>query len=959
MKTYRLQCLPKEQVFDGSVDCVGGTDEPHLCRHIDNNLHTHAHKFYCSKNDNSTCLDTDALCNSIEDCADGSDERLCITNTSNMNYNLLCFEENRQILSDQEKLICQYFNTKQMSNRIHFQLSSAIDLTSNRQNVYLSNSPAIVYLSESIATNCNYGIGMKVWLNNSTETTCLCAANYYGDRCQYQNQRIALSIQFRSLSSSIRTIFTIIISLIDDSQQRIVHSYEQITYVSIRDCRQAFHMYLIYGTRSKDFSKNYYLHIDFYDRILMEYHSSILLPIKYKFLPVHRLVFVIEIPKTVQQNHRICSNKICGHHGKCIRYANQPDGTNFCLCNRGWSGQTCQIQHPSACSSNSISIGITAQNRSICVCPMHRFGPRCLITNTVCQSNNNNNSSVCNQRGVCLPNDDSMSYNKTFTCICSNGYHGDRCEFSDENVTLVFHKDMILSSNIFIHFIQVQQNEDPLRSTSFRTVLTPQNSISIRWPLPFHMIFVEFEKKYYLAYIYRILNFQTISSSNRCPNLTELFNQTILQLHPTRKIKYYHLPCQNSSLKLSCFHDTIHLCLCQQHTNVRIANCFLFDHQMKYDCAGQNECENNAYCLHDKPQCPTQSMCICLACFYGSRCQFSTRGFGLSLDAILGYHIQPDISLTQQLSIVQFSLVITILFFIIGFIDSIICMLTFKRKSILELGCGLYLLTLSIITVVTMIFFIWKFFILLFTQTGTLSNRKFLFSQCYSIDTILRICLIMNKWLHACICMERTMTTIQGTRFNKIKSRRNAKYAISILLLITIGTAIHDPFVRDLLDEQHEYNDEIKRIWCTVRYSRSLQIYDYIIQSVHFIGAFVVNIISALVLIWKKTRHEQTLHANSDFKEIFKKQIKKYRYILISPLTLTILAIPRLAIVFISKCMQSTNDSWLFLVGYFISFLPPMLNSIIYILPSNYYKTEFGNAMHQYQSQMRRRLNWK
>ena len=286
-------------------------------------------------------------------------------------------------------------------------------------------------------------------------------------------------------------------------------------------------------------------------------------------------------------------------------------------------------------------------------------------------------------------------------------------------------------------------------------------------------------------------------------------------------------------------------------------------------------------------------------------------------------------------------------------------MLTFKRKSILELGCGLYLLTLSIITVVTMIFFIWKFFILLFTQTGTLSNRKFLFSQCYSIDTILRICLIMNKWLHACICMERTMTTIQGTRFNKIKSRRNAKYAISILLLITIGTAIHDPFVRDLLDEQHEYNDEIKRIWCTVRYSRSLQIYDYIIQSVHFIGAFVVNIISALVLIWKKTRHEQTLHVKSDFKEIFKEQIKKYRHILISPLTLTILAIPRLAIVFISKCMQSTNDSWLFLIGYFISFLPSMLNSIVYILPSKYYKTELGNTMHQYQSQMRRRFNWK
>ena len=126
---------------------------------------------------------------------------------------------------------------------------------------------------------------------------------------------------------------------------------------------------------------------------------------------------------------------------------------------------------------------------------------------------------------------------------------------------------------------------------------------------------------------------------------------------------------------------------------------------MVYDCFGQNECENGGQCLQDNPNCPTRSICNCRPCFYGRRCQFTTSGFGLSLDAILGYHILPDISITHQSSIVQFSFSFTIIFMIVGFIDSFLCMITFKNKSVREVGCGLYLLCSSITTLFTMIIF--------------------------------------------------------------------------------------------------------------------------------------------------------------------------------------------------------------------------------------------------------------
>ncbi|CAF1497157.1 unnamed protein product, partial [Adineta steineri] len=50
-----------------------------------------------------------------------------------------------------------------------------------------------------------------------------------------------------------------------------------------------------------------------------------------------------------------------------------------------------------------------------------------------------------------------------------------------------------------------------------------------------------------------------------------------------QRIKYYHLPCQNSPLNVSCFYDEVHMCLCYEHGNQRLANCFEFNHHMTVD----------------------------------------------------------------------------------------------------------------------------------------------------------------------------------------------------------------------------------------------------------------------------------------------------------------------------------------------------------------------------------------
>jgi hypothetical protein len=222
------------------------------------------------------------------------------------------------------------------------------------------------------------------------------------------------------------------------------------------------------------------------------------------------------------------------------------------------------------------------------------------------------------------------------------------------------------------------------------------------------------------------------------------------------------------------------------------------------DCSGRSHCENGAQCLQDSLTCPKTSICVCPSCFYGTRCQFSSEGFGLSLDAILGYHIIPHISITQQSSIVQMSVALTVVMTAIGLANSILSLMTFNSKVSRKTGCGLYLLSSSVITIITMIIFAFKFWILLVAQITYMSNRSFLYFQCISFDFILRVGLNMDQWLNTCVSIDKAATVWKGISFDQKKSKQIAKYIILTLVILIVSTSIQDRFHRRLIDEGND-----------------------------------------------------------------------------------------------------------------------------------------------------------
>ncbi|CAF3941771.1 unnamed protein product, partial [Adineta steineri] len=94
-------------------------------------------------------------------------------------------------------------------------------------------------------------------------------------------------------------------------------------------------------------------------------------------------------------------------------------------------------------------------------------------------------------------------------------------------------------------------------------------------------------------------------------------------------------------------------------------------------------------------------------------------------------------------------------------------------------------------------------------------------------------------------------------------------------------------------------------------------------------------------------RSRSNLQTRLPFIDHLRSQLKQQKSHLIASCVFILIALIRLILSFTSGCMKSPNNSWLFLIAYFISFLPSMMTFIVYILPSKVYKKEFNTVVNR------------
>ncbi|CAF0794838.1 unnamed protein product [Adineta steineri] len=954
LNSNNYHCIPQEYIYEKPTDC---TRQEHTC----------GKPYYC--------IFEDHLLNG-ERPTDCGDYNFCyILNRTIFYSNNLTFNINKKYISWKEKTcltkndICGYssINDQQLicniveKKNIYFNPTFLVDLYDNatlcQMLTHTNNHPGFYYFSTwnlgyfppktnstssssqqyinikpkkplEINTNielieyCNRGL--VIFEGKSYEKKCLCPPNYYGDRCQWQNQRVSLTLQMRPLSSHEKklSIYDIFIYLIDE-QNQIIHSYEKINYIPSIDCDTKYNRYLLYPDQPKNINHTYSIRIDIYEKLtLLNYYGSWYLFIPFPFLPVNRISTQIRIPLEKSQSLTKCSIQ-CGKHGKCFKYINSEK--EFCHCDQAYSGRFCNITYQHLCSSGSIAL-----NSSICLCPLNKFGSKCYLQHKSCQSNNNS----CQNNGKCIPHNS----HDGFICLCPENFMGSHCEYQSSQININFKIDSI-PSFIIVHYIIAFEDKRHERITVFKNIPFDRYSIELYSTLPFNLLFIEFSNNYYLTVVReKSIPSEKISTNinqdYKCENINKFLNSTILNYTNLGRLKYYQLPCVEN-LKLKCFYDDKYMCVCDKN---RYSNCFEFNHNMSYNCQGYKYCENNGKCFQDNITCPSKSVCMCDKCYHGTRCQLTSTGFSSSLDVIFGYHIKPFISFTKQSQAVKITASITILMLIFSIINGLLSILTFKNESLLKVGCGLYLLTNSIISILTIIIFTIKYFQLIIFQMKSITNISFIRFSCILTDVLLKILLSFGDWLYACVAIERALAATQGISFNQSKSKYIAKYVIGTILCLISISYIHDPISRRIV---YDDDDDEQRTWCILEYSTNIKKYDKFINVFHVLIPFIINILSAICITIQVFRIRLKTKKKSNYKKLLFDQIQQNKNLLISPCILILLSIPRLIISFLSGCMESIRNPWLYLIGYYISFIPPLLIIILFILPSRTYKQEF------------------
>ncbi|CAF1143098.1 unnamed protein product [Adineta steineri] len=506
-------CLPIEGVNNGTIECQGAFDERAHCRQLYPRYSDQRYRCFnetqCVSFMNACeCTYEKTNCVQVWGCTLGTHDVVCE-------------------ITDSTKPKRVYFSllntTGYLKDAVITRSIPSINAVSPyMQNIFPSNSIRKINIWRDYY--CNRGIYVEVGPRDYSQ--CFCPPSYYGDRCQYQSQRISLTLQFNGYHAQERgNVFAVVTFLVGDSDERI-YAYEQITYMRIFHCMTKFNVYLLYGDRPKNESQNYSVHIHVYNKENLKYRASWLFPIQFTFMPVNRLAIQLFLPF---QSTYTCSLD-CGSHGQCAIYENKQDQM-FCRCNSEWSGSRCSEKNDACdCAIDSICFGsLTTKNEShsaICLCPSGKFGPRCRLKSPAC------GKTECMHDGLCIPDDERMYTGTQSHCFCSANYYGDHCQKLKSRIQITFANNLDVGEFILIHLITIHKDKDPTRITTVRKLPIDQVGLTLHVATSFHIVYLEFSQHdYYLVFLQKEytssanITIQTVPSS-RCRHITEILTTT-------------------------------------------------------------------------------------------------------------------------------------------------------------------------------------------------------------------------------------------------------------------------------------------------------------------------------------------------------------------------------------------------------------------------------------------------
>ena len=126
----------------------------------------------------------------------------------------------------------------------------------------------------------------------------------------------------------------------------------------------------------------------------------------------------------------------CLHNSTCHSIMNKINNMSayYCHCNNQTFGKHCEhLLQPiiSPICSKYALLRPLSSSKSICLCPIHSYGPTCHLNHTCVNKN------PCGiNRGKCYINPDNITHD--YICVCDKKFFGDHCEFDSAMVRINF-----------------------------------------------------------------------------------------------------------------------------------------------------------------------------------------------------------------------------------------------------------------------------------------------------------------------------------------------------------------------------------------------------------------------------------------------------------------------------------------------------------------------------------------
>ncbi|CAM4796300.1 unnamed protein product [Rotaria magnacalcarata] len=696
------RCILRRKQCTSANRCFNGNDRL-LCIYLYNNSNAKCNgqqstatvkDVHCL---NGSCL-LNSRCNGLAECPFGEDEYYCATGNSfatgtyrprikesyfpSMKIQLPNYSPSSFLVNKSDEN-----NDKNKTLKPQTSMTAIQDQSSSTR----SSRQKMAHQHSEEGWICNRGVaGIKKLFGESQLTVQrFCPPSYYGDRCEFMSDRLTVFIRFENqsnaLSKVIIKILALLVVIINDTAT-VLDRHEVHFTSALDNFKEKQKFYLVYPRPHQLRSNTHHYTVRFEAYQLnedesIEFLAVCIYPVPFNFLPSQRLAKVLKYIQQPQlESNHTCLSKTnpCLNEGRRHPIMNKLSDIHsyWCECRNSSYGSHCEFKDES-CFISSTKLSYCSPmalcrpqydhygQKPLYICSMNSYGPHCFIDRQ-CQMKNNQNP--CQNGGICFTKYQHHNLIDAYMCQCPKYYFGPICQYRSGAIEITYDSE---NRSVTLSGDQITATVMQLFDINTRGKLNLKKQVLYKDSLPSHLIITSESIihpvfgliklytnqsiiQYHLLYTSSIagsslnltLNFK---KENHCPHSHDIFNLRNETYQIRNVVAKYHTLCNKTTSKgspLLCFVDDDYFCLCDINN---IAQCFPYN--KKFDQCKQ--CLAQGRCIKGDIDTPSDYLCLCPPCHFGSKCQHNTKLFSFTLDSLLSPDLLSSSLVKQKLSLIQ------------------------------------------------------------------------------------------------------------------------------------------------------------------------------------------------------------------------------------------------------------------------------------------------------------------